>query len=46
MEPDRQLLPGPEETQENGLIKSGRLVEFNSQFYNTMERGLFWKLSI
>jgi hypothetical protein len=29
------------ETQEMQLIMSGRLEEFNSQFYNTVERGVF-----
>jgi hypothetical protein len=33
------------EMQERRLINWGRLEEFNSQFYGTVERGVFWKLS-
>ncbi len=33
------------ETQEKRLIRSRRLEEFNSQFYDTVERGVFRKLS-
>jgi hypothetical protein len=34
------------EMQERWLIKSGRLKEFNSQFYDTMQRGVFRNLSL
>jgi hypothetical protein len=33
------------EGQERRMIKSGRLEEFNKQFYETVERGVFRKLS-
>ncbi len=34
------------ETQECCLIKTGRLQEYNSQFYNIVERGVFQKFSL
>ncbi len=34
------------EAQEKRLIRSRRLEEFNSQFYNMVERGVFRKLSL
>jgi hypothetical protein len=32
--------------QEKRLIRSRRLEDFNSQFYDTVERRVFWKLSL
>jgi hypothetical protein len=34
------------ETQKRQLFKLGRLEEFNNEFCDTVERGVFWKLSL
>jgi hypothetical protein len=34
------------ETQKRQLIKLGRVEELNSEFCDTVERGVFWKLSL